>query len=74
MLCCVWLPCLQLGRPPPDEFDPSVGVAQRAHRVAALNGMVTQLENRDSMALLAAIFTGQCTWGSGDLYLWLHGL
>ena len=54
MLCCVWLPCIKLART--EELDVS---EVRVHRMTALNGMVMQMENRDSMALLAAIFTGQ---------------
>ena len=53
VLCCVWLPCIKLART--DELDVS---EVRVHRMTALNGMVMQMENRDSMALLAAIFTG----------------
>ena len=50
----MWLPCIKLART--DELDVS---EVRVHRMTALNGMVMQMENRDSMALLAAIFTGQ---------------
>ena len=56
VLCCVWLPCIKMGRRAADDFDVT---EVRVHRVTALNGMVMQMENRDSMALLAAIFTGQ---------------
>ena len=55
VLCCVWLPCIKMARTT-DELDVS---EVRVHRMTALNGMVMQMENRDSMALLAAIFTGQ---------------